>query len=24
MATMNSFQDLFDQQKQHFATGVTR
>src|SRR5262249_15478576 len=24
MATMNSFQDLLDQQKQHFATGVTR
>src|SRR6516225_2674514 len=24
MATMNSFQDLFDRQKRHFATGVTR
>jgi aldehyde dehydrogenase (NAD+) len=24
MATMNSFQDLFDHQKRHFATGATR
>jgi aldehyde dehydrogenase (NAD+) len=24
MATMNSFQDLFDHQKRHFASGVTR